>query len=543
VFNRFKQLFTRSIPQPTTSLAAPAGWLWEAFGATKSDSGVTVTPDLALSIPALWQGLNILTSDFAKLPLNVYSETNGSRRIDKTHSAYPLLRRKPNPLMTAFQFKKALFYHALMWGNGYAYIERDASARPTNLILLWPTHTHVQQFGDQTFYVTQIDGKPYKFLPEDVLHLRGLSFGGLMAYSVVRTHRQSLGLSIAAEKFGSKFYANGATASGVLQYPGQLKGNAATNLAANFDEKHRGLDNAHRTILLEEGAKWVPMTVPQDNAQFLETREFQVREVARILNMPPHKLGDATRVSYSSLEQENQSYLDSSLDPWLVAFEEECFDKLLTEAEKAAELRFIEFDRSELLRADQKSRYDAYAVARQWGFLSANDIRRSENLDSIGDQGDIYLTPINMASADQTQPDSIGADGSDDSDDTGDTDEATRGVLVDVLARMARREGNAARRTAEKPADFTAWLHRFCDDTAIIRTAITPALQLVYATRHDAPSVEQLINSRANELRGLLVAATEGAPDELTTRIDDAMTGWETSAPSALAAKIVAGTL
>ena len=182
--------------------------------------------------------------------------------------------------------------------------------------------------------------------------------------------------------------------------PGHIKEGAANKLRENFDKVQSGLDNAHKIALLEEGVKYQQTSVSPDQAQFLETRQFEVREMAAWLGLPPHKLGDTSNASYNSLEQENAAYLEDTLDPWLCAWEGEAWDKLLTEQEKDEESVFVEHDRSALLRTDLLSRYRGYAIGRQWGWESANSVLIAEGREPIGPQGDTYLSPSNMVSAD-----------------------------------------------------------------------------------------------------------------------------------------------
>jgi HK97 family phage portal protein len=387
----------RSLENPSTSLSNPAAWLVRMFSA-EADSGVAITADTALGIPTFWQCVRLLTDDFAKLPTIVYksNDEEGHQRAPR-HPAYHLLRRKANKWMTAGVFKRTILHHALLWGNGYAYIVRDEAARPIELLLLRPDQTTPFLHNGNLWYETWINGERRILKSDEVFHLHGLGFDGIKGYSIIKYAANSLGLTIAAEKYGSKHFANGSRASGVLQYPGRLKQEGRENLRKSFEEAHQGLDNAHRTVLLEEGAKFIPLTIPPNEAQFIELRELQRKEVGSWFKIPPSKLGDPDSVSYNSLEQWNQAYLEGALDPWLVAFEDEAFDKLLTETQKRHETHFVEFTRAALLRTDLKSRYEAYRIGREGGWLSVNRILRKENEPPIGPEGDLHLTPMNFA--------------------------------------------------------------------------------------------------------------------------------------------------
>ncbi len=410
----------RSLENPNVPLNSKE--LLAALRGAPADAGVYVTPRNAVNVAAVCQAVQVISGDVARLPAITYKRTEGDGRERATnHPAYRLLRRKANPLMTAAFFKRVLVQHALLWGNGYAWIIRDVNARPIELLLLNPAATQaVLRKDGQLRYVTHVNGSPEVLKPEDVFHLRGpLSQDGISGLSVVDLARNSLGLSMAAEKFGNTFFARGITATGVLQYPGKLDQEAARKFLEKFEGEHASLEKSHRAILLHEGSKFTPLTIPPNNAQFLETRKFQKEEIANWFHLPLHKIGAGDRPGYNSLESENQAYLDSSLEPWLVAFEEEAWDKLLTEAEKQADSAFVEFLREALLRADLTTRYAAYRVGREWGWLSANDVCRIENRPTIGPKGDIYLQPANTVEA-GAEPEPEPAPPEDDTDEGAD---------------------------------------------------------------------------------------------------------------------------
>lgn len=453
----------RSLENPALSLSNPETFL-KLFG-TEADAGITITAENALSVATYWQCIHLLADDFAKLPTVVYkSKKEDGHEKDREHPAYYLLRRKTSEYMTAGVFKKTLLGHALNYGNGYGWIIRNGAYEPEEILILDPTKTCPKFDAEGTlWYETTLRNKKYTLKSDEIFHLRGLGFDGLKGYSVIHFARNSLGLTIAAEKYGSKFFANGSRSSGVLHYPGRLKPEASKNLADSFEARHQGLENAHRTIVLEEGAKYVPLTINPNEAQFKELREFQRKEVASWFKVPPSKLGDPDSVSYNSLEQWNQSYLESALDPWLCAFEEEAEDKLLTETQKHRESHFIEFNRAALLRTALNERYTAYATARQWGWYSVNDIRRKESETPIGSEGDVYLVPQNMADLKNVgqlgqKPDAgktAGPNGPDGNEPKSKdkTVKAKRELLEDTFGRMVRRLTGTLLKAA-KGSDF-----------------------------------------------------------------------------------------
>lgn len=262
---------------PSVPLDSPDLWM-DVFGGA-SDAGLNITPRVALTYSAFWQAVNLLSGDAAKLPIGVFQDAESETAVK--HPANYLLRRKPNGTMTAFTFKQVIVAHALTWGNGYAWINRTGAAEPAELLLLGPDRTRcVRQPNGQVHYVSKIGGRPITIPAADVFHLKGLGFDGLQGYGVVEMAKQSLALGLGAEKFGNKFFSRGAVASGVLTHPGRMKQQASENLLRSFEKEHQGLEQSHRTILLEEGVKFTQLTIPPDAAQFLETRGFQRVEVA-----------------------------------------------------------------------------------------------------------------------------------------------------------------------------------------------------------------------------------------------------------------------
>lgn len=399
-----------SLENPSTPLSNPDEWLYEALGARKSASGVRVNRETALTYAAVWRGTNLISRDVGKLPLVIYKRQGEGKARAPEHAAYNLLRRKPNQYMTAFVFRQTLQAHVLLRGNGYAYIFRRGDGTPLELLPLNPDSTYPVRENGVLMYITEISltvqgqtgGAPVvqlrKLPAADVLHIKGLSFDGLIGYDVITKARESLGLGIAMEEFGSRFFRNNAKPSVVIEHPGKLTDQAAKKLREQWNSIHSGLENAHKTAVLEEGMKLKEFSIAARNAQLIESRQFQIREVANWFGVPPHKLGDTTRTAFASLEQENQSYLDDALDPWLVNWEEECWDKLLTEEEKAGDTHVIEFMRHALVRANLADRGIFYSAALSAGWISRDEVRARENLNPIPDgQGQVFLFPLNMA--------------------------------------------------------------------------------------------------------------------------------------------------
>lgn len=379
-------------------------------GGQRTKAGVTVNEHTALGHTAVWKGVNVISNSVAKIPVACYQRgKDGSRIFDATHPANRLLRNEPCPNFTPFLFRQVVQAHALLAGNGFAYIFRDNAARPVELAILDPSRTVVlkarESLGEiprgAKVFLTNIGGQNRYLLNEDVIHIHGLGYDGLSGYSVVDLLREAIGHGIAMRQFGASFFGNGANASGIVEIPEGWSEAAWKSFRESFDKQYAGLGNAQRVMMLESGAKFTPVTVSPEQAQFLQSREFDIREIANVLCVSAHKLGDASRKSYNSLEQSNQEFLDDDIDPWLIRWEQELKAKLLTEKQKADDSHYIEFERKALMRMDAATRSAFYVSGRQWGWLSANEIRAAENMEGIGPDGDMYLVPINMQPAEE----------------------------------------------------------------------------------------------------------------------------------------------
>lgn len=343
---------------PLGSIADPDDATIEALtGKSKSASGVKVTRDRALGYPAIWRAVSLISGDVAKLHLSVYrwGKDGATKTADRKHPAYRLCSLKPNPLHTPFVFKQVIMSHALTCGNGYAFIDRDRSGRPSSLLLLDPGKVEPARVDGELWYLygQGENLKDWRKLPSaDVLHIRGLGFDGLRGYPVLELLSESIGAAIAARDHSARYFRNAARPGGVIKHPGKLSPAARSNMRESWERIHQGLNNAHKVAILEEGAEFLPFSSNARDSQLLESREFDSREIANIFGVPTHKLGDPSKVAYNSLGQENQSYYDDTLSRWLKLFSEEASDKLLSESEKASESHVVDFDYTELQRAD-----------------------------------------------------------------------------------------------------------------------------------------------------------------------------------------------
>ena len=369
-----------------------------------STSGKTVTERSAMQMTAVYSCVRILAEAIAGLPLQLYRYTDtGDKEKAIEHPLYLLLHDEPNPEMTSFIFRETPMTHLLLWGNAYAQIIRNGKNEVLSLYPLMPNRMTVDRDEHgRLYYSYQMqtdDGADMKqgivvLSPQDVLHIPGLGFDGLVGYSPIAMAKNAIGLAIATEEYGSKFFANGATPGAVLEHPGLIKD--PEKVRESWNTAFRGSGNANKVAVLEEGMKYTPISIAPEQAQFLETRKFQIDEIARIFRVPPHMIGDLEKSSFNNIEQQSLEFVKYTLDPWVCRWEQAMNRSLLNEKEKSG--YFIKFNVDGLLRGDYQSRMNGYAVGRQNGWLSANDIRELENMDQIPDEdgGNLYLINGNM---------------------------------------------------------------------------------------------------------------------------------------------------
>lgn len=377
--------------------AADAGYSF-LFGRTTS--GKPVNERTAMQTTAVYACVRILAEAVASLPLHVYEyQDDGGKKLVHDHPLYYLLHDEPNPEMTSFVFRETLMSHLLIWGNAYAQIIRDGAGRVLGLYPLLPDKMEVQRDDKGNIYYVysrNSDENPMfkeygniRLKAEDVLHIPGLGFDGLIGYSPIAMAKNAVGMTLACEEYGASFFANGANPGGVLEHPGVLKD--PSKVRESWNSVYRGVSNAHKIAVLEEGMKYQQIGIPPEEAQFLETRKFQVNEIARLYRIPPHMVGDLDKSSFSNIEQQSLEFVKYTLDPWVIRWEQSLQRSLLLPGEKGK--YFIKLNVDGLLRGDYQSRMNGYAVGRQNGWFSANDIREMENMNPIPDEegGNLYL--------------------------------------------------------------------------------------------------------------------------------------------------------
>ena len=378
------------------------------FGSTAA--GKPVNEQTSMQVTAVYCCVRILSEAVASLPLHLYRYTSeGSKEKAVDHPLYFLLHNEPNPEMTSFAYRETMMTHLLLYGNCYSQIIRNGKGEVVALYPLMPDRMKVDRdehgrlYYEYTVYDSDdVDGRKgtnkvgrtVRLQPHDVLHIPGLGFDGLVGYSPIAMAKNAIGLAIATEEYGSKFFANGAAPSGVLEHPGTIKD--PSKVRESWQATFGGSGNANKIAVLEEGMKYTPISISPEQAQFLETRKFQIDEIARIFRVPPHMIGDLEKSSFNNIEQQSLEFVKYTLDPWVSRWEQAMVRALLTPDEKKK--YFFKFNVDGLLRGDYQSRMNGYATARQNGWMSANDIRELENLDRIPAEqgGDLYLINGNM---------------------------------------------------------------------------------------------------------------------------------------------------
>lgn len=387
------------------SLADLDGWLDLSLSGTRTDSGLWVDQATAMTSAVVYACVNVLAQTIGSLPLLVYRRLpNGGKERAPEHRLYSLLHDQPNGEMTAYELRAALVGHVCLWGNAYAEIEvSDAGING-----LWPLRpdkmTPARNADNQLVYDYLLpDGTLKRFQARQIMHWRGLSSNGIVGYSPIQQAAESIALDLATRRFGSAFFGNDSRPGGVLKHSGKLSQQSVDRLKMSWEAAHSGLSNKHRVAVLEEGVEWQTIGIPPEAAQFLETRRYGRAEIASLFRVPLHMINDLERATFSNIEHQSLEFVKFTLVPWLVQIEQ-AIKRDLFGISEGKRTHFAEHLVDGLLRGDIASRYQAYAVGRNWGWLSANDVRELENLNPLpNDEGDMYLVPANMMDAGNMQ--------------------------------------------------------------------------------------------------------------------------------------------
>ncbi|MGH7243601.1 MAG: phage portal protein [Phycisphaerales bacterium] len=466
------------------------GWMFD--GGAKTKAGVTITEHNADTIPTVLACVRVISEDVAKLPMKFFENLpDDSKSIVRDHPLWNIFNVRANPHSPSINFREVVTANVMLWGNGYAEIEFNNAGDPINLLHMKPERVVPYWKGDQLFYeYTNEDGRPVDLPEWRVLHVRGLGCDGIVGSSVIRKIRESLGLAKAAEEFGAQFFGDGAKPIGVLETPLRLSPTGHKNLQDSFEAKYKKSDTAARPLILEEGTKWNGMTMPLEDAQFLETRKFQVEEIARIFRVPPHMVGDHSNATFSNIEHVSKTYVDTSLTGYFVRWEQEILFKLIAPRWKRMG---ASHNAAALLRGDLKSRYEAYGIGRQWGFRTVNGILRLEDENTIGPEGDQTIVPVNMTTPQKLEQMTPGAAAAAGAASAPAPDPKTRSLepserrqqlaktftplLRDALARILRVEKDKVQRSVKKGETSFAGLYASHGDH--VRGVVFPIVEAI----------------------------------------------------------------
>jgi HK97 family phage portal protein len=525
----------RSLENPAIALNDPSAFDALGISGRPVSSGIKVDRRAALTYDAIWRGVSLISNAVAKIPLHVYRHLGkGLKDPDLTHPAYRLLYRKPCPEMTSFIFRQTMMAHVLLQGNAYAYIFRDNAGRPIEIVPLCPHATHPVKVNGVLWYKTVIQSpdlenvgqagtEPRLLRAEDVIHIRGLGYDGLMGYSFIEIGAETIGRGLASREYGSRFFANDAEPRVVIEVPTRMDKVAQEEFLRQWARMHQGIENSHRTAILTAGATLKPFSIAAKDAQLIDSEKFSVKTIANFLNLPPHKLGDSEKSSYNSLEMENKAVLNEGYDPWLVNWEHELADKLLSEEEKRTDSHDVGFVRDSLEQADRKSAAEADEKELNAGITTLDEVRAKRNLPPVPDSyGNKHRKPINIGYVDDPPPQAKPAGSSaTQSDDeaaqtslVGPDDLAPRmqAILADAWRRVADRLAKHTLRAATKPEGFLQsidWIEK--DHRVGVSEILAPAYGLYNAQAELVADVAAYFRSLRQDLltlSGTCTAAT-----------------------------------
>lgn len=528
----------------------PDKWLIQAlYGAPDpGPTGVTVTEDSALSATAIWAGVRIISETLAMLPLKLYERVDErSKRPARSSDLYRLMHDAPNPEQTSFEFREMQQGFLLLWGNCYAQKMVNARGEVSELWPLVPWRvTPIRTASNAMAYRVRLPGDDRREVvlsADDILHVRGFSSNGFLGDNVVEKFRNSIGLSLAAEEFGGRFFGNGLAASGGLKHPGKLGPEGRKNLRDSFTERHGGVSKSHRLMILEEGLEWFQMSTDPEKAQALETRKFQVTEVARILNLPPHLLKDLERATFTNIEHQGQEFVTYSMQPWLTRWEQRLNRSLILPSQR--EQYFFKFEVGGLLRGDSAARSAFYASMFNTGVYSINDIREKEDDEPV-EGGDQRFVPLNMAPLEQASqllaaPPAVDPVAEPEPRAIRPTPRiALEPVVRAEVDRIVRRQSKAIRGAARKgPQEFRAWADEFFErEVEVVVESLTPAatsLAALTGTQLDVRAFSSIDTAQALEA----VRRALAAPEDLEARVGALADAWEAERAEAVTRQII----
>lgn len=395
-------------------------------GGSQSHAGKTINETSALNLSTVLACCRVISNGLAMMPLITYRRTGDSGRERATdHYLYSTFKDSINPHMTAFRWKRLMAFHAVLHGNAYSTYDMAGNGRVINIVPVHPSRVRPvpQAGGGLLYWIEQLDkdgkpnGKYLEFTSERVFHVRGLeSTDAGIGLSTITQAREAMGLGLATEEYGAKLFKGGALMQGYLKTPGKLSPAAQENLRQSFGSQAGGGNrNAHATPILEQGLEWIKVSIDPADAQFLESRKFNVQEICRWFGVQPHMVFDLERATHSNIEQQSIEWIRDCLGPWMENFEQEIEHTFLSVAERQS--IYVEFMADVLLRADTASRIAAYATGLQNGIYSVNDVMQRENMNPVADKDggnarfvNGTMTPISVAMQ-KTQSPALGAPG------------------------------------------------------------------------------------------------------------------------------------
>jgi HK97 family phage portal protein len=370
--------------------------LWNMIG-SQSLSGEQVNEYTSLTYSAFWNAIVQLSGPIGTLPLHLLQKKGRSTVHATNKPIYRVMHDQCNPYATASSVRSALMAHVLTWGNAYAEKILDPMGRVQEIWPITPHRVSPRWGANGIEYVIRVDNESITMSKDRILHLHGLGYDGLTGYSIVSMARKSIGLGMAMETFGSLYFGSGTHPGMIVKHPTKLSAQGHDNLQRSLTEKYSGLGQSHRILLLEEGMSAEKVAIPLNDAQFLESRQFQIPEMARWFNIPPHKLKDLSKSSFSNIESEQRSFYIDSILPWLVMLEQQYNTQLLTLQEQTKENLYFNHNVDGILRANQTDRARFYQIMFNIGGMSINDILEKENMDPLKDKmADEHFVPLNM---------------------------------------------------------------------------------------------------------------------------------------------------
>ena len=542
------------IANPSPVSARSEEHLWRSismggdFPQIRATSGSRVTAKTAMGYPPLWRAINLISSSVAGLPFDVFRrQRDGGKKVDLRHPAQALLDRAASPYINAYTFRRTMTSLALLHGNAYASIDR-VEGRPVSLSIWNPANTMVRVMDGEIWYITYFNQEPVRVSSRDMLHIRGLGPDGIVGYPILELMADAMGVGMAAMEFGARFFGQGSNMSGLLMIPGHFTEEKIRNTMQAWNSMQSGLSQSHKVALIQDGVKFQQLQISPDQAQFLQTREHEIRAtVSNITGVPPHMLGDSTRTSHNSLESEGQSYLDYTLQPWLKTWEHECEDKLLTEQQRVNDTHLIEFNREALIQMSFESKINGLYRQLESGIINHNEARALLNMPTLGEDGEARYRPANWMEIgspaeervegeelDDTPDDS--PDEKDNSGDDSDTMTALRQLISAGVAKACEIEAAkavqiAGRRTGDFLAGMADFYATWSENTlpglvaASVRTAIQQHANASYAaleaaSRHATPdtlkghveAVVALWTDRRAELTSRILSSIKNAP-------------------------------